>query len=130
MIWPGSALLGGSRGVKDLGQLFGFLKQRFETFAGQECRTLGQLDPKAAFIRFFEYNRDLIDEVCIRLSPQCSPVVCSHRSATTSNLAADGLASRRLRQRIHHFQDSHCEIHGPFLEFVRGHRTAIPNHKS
>ncbi len=127
----GRAALGRcSRGVEDFREFLGFLKKGLQTLAGQQLGFFGQFDPKPAFVGLFEYNRDLVDEISIRLGPQSSPIIRRHRGSASRDLISDRFASRRLRQRIHHREDSHRKVHGPFFELLVRHRNAIPNHKS
>lgn len=119
-----------SRGVENLREFFGFLKKSLEAFGWQQFGSFGQFDPKPALVGFFEHDRDLVDEVRIGLRPQSNPLIGRHRGSAAGDLISDRFTSRRLRERIHHRQDSHRKVHGPLFELLVRHRDAIPNHKS
>ena len=125
-----AALRCASRGVEDFGEFFGFLQKCFQALGGQQFGSFGQFDPKPALVRLFEHNRDLVDEVSIGLGSQSSPIIRRHRGSTPRDLISDRFASSRLRQRIHHREDSHRKVHGPLFQLLVRHSDAIPNHKS
>lgn len=127
----GRAALGRrSRGIEDFREFFGFLKKGLQALGGQQLGFFGQFDPEPALVGLFEHNRDLVDEVSIGLGPQSSPIIRRHRSSASRDLISDRFASSRLRQRIHHREDSHRKVHGPLFQLLVCHRDAIPNHKS
>ena len=80
---------------------------------------LQQVQPKCTFIRFFENDTELSDELGTRTCTTCRPVVCSDRGSGPQQLLAEDMSFLRSGQRSVELDDSQCEAFRPDLEMFK-----------
>jgi hypothetical protein len=107
-------------GNNDRGNLVGFVKQRLNTFGGQQPSLDDYLEPEATLIGFFFNDRGLVNKVRSRLGAAKRSIVCSNGSATADKLMGDGVSAASSRNRVDQLQDSQGKRFGSLfhLNFV------------
>jgi hypothetical protein len=110
-----------ARGVEDFRQLLGFVLQCDQALRREEFGAFGDLQPQPRFIRLLEDDRDFVDEVSPRLSPERRALIGRDRAPASRHLVGHRPSRGRRWERIRQFQNADREPYRPFFELSRIH---------
>jgi hypothetical protein len=106
---------------KDRCKFGSFPQESLNSLGGHQPGVDDQVQPKEAFVTFFEDNADLGSEFRARAGAARYVIVGTDRSRATYQLAANGPAAGLLWEPIYKAHDADGEVTGALLEVVRRH---------
>ena len=77
---------------------------------------LQEVQPKRAFVRFFENDTEFSDELCALTCTTCRSVICADGGTRTQQLFTQDASFLGLGQRSVELYDSQCEAFRPALK--------------